>query len=221
MTNEELKELAAQLRKPSGAKGTEVAGMMNETNIRMTLHSIDRLHIQDHDHILELGHGNCAHLSYILQQKSNLAYYGLEISELMKEEAKHINQRFIENKKARFYLYDGQHIPFPGNYFDRIFTVNTIYFWTDPESLMSELYHVIKPNGKLNITFVQQDMMKALPFTQFGFTLYNNKKIEHLVETTGFKIAGSDSRREVVKSKTGHLVDRVFTTITLEKPENN
>src|SRR5690606_41662511 len=42
MNSEELKELAEQLRQPNGLKGIEIADMMNETNIKMTLHSIDQ-----------------------------------------------------------------------------------------------------------------------------------------------------------------------------------
>src|SRR5690554_7668608 len=88
MNNVELKALAEQLRQPNGLKGIEIADMMNETNIKMTFHSIDHLGILDNDHILELGHGNCKHLPYVLKQKNKLTYYGLEISELMNNEAK-------------------------------------------------------------------------------------------------------------------------------------
>ena len=218
ITTEELQELASQLRHPNGAKGIEVADLMNETNISMTLHSIDRLNLLDNDSIMELGHGNCRHLPYILQQKNNLTYHGLDISELMNKEAKRINQQFVDRQQASFYLYDGQNIPFSDSCFDKVFTVNTIYFWVDPKFLISELYRVIKPNGMINITFCQQHYMKQQPQTQFGFTLYDNEKIEQLIATTQFKIIGSDTQTETVKSKIGDgLVDREFTTFMIEK----
>jgi ubiquinone/menaquinone biosynthesis C-methylase UbiE len=217
-TDKELQELASQLKCPNGIKGVEVADLMNETNINMTLHSIDRLNLLDNDSILELGHGNCAHLPYVLQQRKNLTYHGLDISELMNKEAKRINQQFIDKHQAAFYLYDGLNIPFSDRYFDRVFTVNAIYFWTDPKFFMSELYRVIKPKGMVNITFCQQDYMKQQPQTQFGFTLYDNEKIEQLIATTQFKMIGSDTQTETVKSKTGDgLVDREFTTFMLKK----
>jgi len=218
ITDKELQELASQLKCPSGIKGVEVAELMHETNITMTLHAIDRLKLLDNDSILELGHGNCAHLSYVLQQKQNLTYRGLEVSELMNKEAKRINRQFVDRQQAAFLLYDGLNIPFTDSYFDRVFTVNTIYFWTDPKFLISELYRVIKPKGMLNITFGQQCCMEQQPLTQYGFTLYNNEKIEQLIDTTPFKIVGSETQTETVKSKTGDgLVDRKFTTFMLEK----
>lgn len=215
-TNEELRKLAEQLKNPNGCKGIEIAEMMNETNIKMTHHSIDCLEILDEDNILELGHGNCAHLPYLFQH-NNINYCGLEISELMNSEAKRINQLFVENGKADFRLYNGLNIPFQDNYFDKAFTVNTIYFWSKPKVLLTELYRILKPNGKLNITFACQNFMAQLPFTQFGFTLYNNEKIKRLITTTPFKIISSDTQTETVKSKMGEMIDRTFTTITLKK----
>jgi ubiquinone/menaquinone biosynthesis C-methylase UbiE len=136
----------------------------------------------------------------------------------MNKEAKRIKQQFVDMQQASFNLYNGLNIPFADSYFDRIFTVNTIYFWAEPEFMMSELHRVIKPKGILNITFCQQNYMKQQPLTQFGFTLYDNEKIERLIDTTQFKIVGSDTQTEIVKSKTGDgLVNREFTTITFEK----
>lgn len=215
--NKELEELAAQLRQPSGTKGIEIAEMMNETNIGMTHHAIDLLGILDKAHVLELGHGNGGHLSYLFEQNEGLTYYGLEISVLMHEEAKQVNQSFIQRKQAAFYLYDGLHIPFADDHFDKVFTVNTLYFWTDPEFLLAELYRVIKPGGILNITFAQQDFMKQLPFTSFGFTLYDNEKIRQLIDSSPFRYLSSATQTEQIKSKTGDLVDRAFTTVTLGK----
>jgi ubiquinone/menaquinone biosynthesis C-methylase UbiE len=216
-TEKEIQELAAQFRCPSGIEGVEMGEYMNEANLIMTLHSIDRLNLLDNDRILELGHGNCRHLFNVLKQKNNLTYYGLDISELMCKEAGQINQQFVDSKQASFYLYDGMNIPFADNYFDKIFTVNTIYFWSAPKFLLSELYRVMKAKGKLNITFGQEHYMKHLPVTQFGFTLYDNEKIEQLIGTTQFKIIGFDTQTDIVKNKTGNLVNREFTTITVEK----
>src|SRR5690606_35477524 len=162
MNEKDLKALASQLRQPNGTAGVEISDMMNETNIKMTLHSIKQLNILDNEIVLELGHGNCKHLPFVLEQKSNLTYYGLEISELMNQEAKQINHQYTDKQTAFFHLYDGLIIPYENNYFDKIFTVNTIYFWDNPQLLLSEMYRVIKPKGVLNITFAQKDFMEHL-----------------------------------------------------------
>ncbi len=215
--NEELKALASQLKRPQGTKGVEIGDMMHETNLKMTVHSIDKLEILDNNSVLELGHGNCGHLPYLLEQKNDLTYYGLEVSELMHKEAQRINEAYIGKKQASFHLYNGIHVPFPDQYFDRIFTVNTLYFWSDPTLLLSELYRVTKTNGTVNITFAQKSFMQQLPFVQFGFELYDNEKAEQLINTTSFKVVDLETRTETIKSKTGELVNREFTTISLKK----
>ncbi|MEX2485146.1 MAG: class I SAM-dependent methyltransferase [Brumimicrobium sp.] len=217
MDNQEMKALASQLRQPEGEAGVQVAELMNETNNKMICHSIHHLNMLDNNRVLELGHGNCSHLKYLLKQRTNLTYYGLETSELMKNEAQKINSSFLDKKVASFHLYGGLEIPFSDNYFDRVFTVNTIYFWDNPKLLISELHRVIKQSGILNITFVEGESMKKLPFTQYGFSYYNKDKIAQLISNVSFRIVAAETQMETVKSKTGDTVNREYTTITIKK----
>ncbi|WP_125722136.1 class I SAM-dependent methyltransferase [Flavobacterium ustbae] len=217
MEKEELQAIASQLKHPSGEKGIEMGNMMNETNINMTKHSIQNLNISAANKILELGHGNAGHVEFLFEQAKDLKYYGLEMSDLMFQEARKINRNFVSQKQAFFSLYDGNKIPFEDESFEKVFTVNTIYFWQHPKELLSEIYRVLKPNGNFCLTFAEEDFMKKLPFTQFEFELYSTKKAQDLIGKSDFKIVYTEMQTEKVKSKTGELVDRAFTTIVLEK----
>lgn len=217
MKQEELQAIASQLKLPTGEKGIEMGNMMNETNINMTRHSIQNLNISNENKILELGHGNAGHVEFLFEQAENMKYYGLEMSELMFQEARQTNRNFVSQKQAFFSFYDGNKIPFENDFFDKIFTVNTIYFWQKPEELLVEIYRVLKPNGNFCLTFAEEDFMKKLPFTQFEFELYSTEKAQELIKKSPFKIIYSETQTEKVKSKTGELVDRAFTTIVLEK----
>lgn len=217
MTEQDLQEIAAQLKHPNGEKGIEMADMMNETNIGMTKHAIACMNLQANDMVLELGHGNGGHLPYLFEQQKGLIYHGLEMSELMYTEAQKGNAFLVENKQAFFHLYDGINIPFPDNHFDKVFTVNTIYFWKDPEILLAGLYRIMKPNTILCITFGQAHFMEMLPFTQFGFNLYNNEKMEQLIGKTAFKNLVIHPQKEMIKTKMGDLMEREFATATMMK----
>lgn len=217
MEQKDLQELASQLGHPKGEKGIEIADMMNATNIGMTRHAISSLQLSGHENVLELGHGNAAHVRHVLDPHPAVHYDGLELSELMHAEAKTINRKCIEAQRASFHLYDGRYIPFSDEHFDRIFTVNTIYFWPDPLALLAELYRVLKAEGKLCITFAQESFMKTLPFTAYGFELYSTDKLEKLLAQSAFRIKNTESKTEQVRSKMGDLVDREFTTVTLQK----
>ena len=217
INTEELKAIAAQLSHPEGGMGIEVATGMHANNIGMSMHSISRLQLENGERVLELGHGNGGHIAQLMERGTGLAYYGLEISELMHETAKRTNAEMIENGQAHFLLYDGHIIPFPENYFNKIFTVNTIYFWQDPAAFLLELYRILKPGGAMCITFAQESFMTKLPFTQYGFTIYNDEKIEALIATTPFRIVDTDTCTETITTKTGDIMDRDFTTVRLTK----
>jgi SAM-dependent methyltransferase len=217
MKQEELQAIAAQLKMPVGEKGIEMAYMMEETNLNMTLSSIRNLNLSQGDTLLELGHGNAAHIDYIMRQSHDLKYYGLEISELMFNQAQIINKVFIDKEVAQFVLYEGSLIPFPEAYFSKVFTVNTLYFWDEPVAFLLEIYRVLKHKGIFSLTFAQESFMEKLPFTPFEFRLYDTPKVEKLISQTPFKISESETLTEKIKSKTGELVDRAFTTLVLKK----
>lgn len=216
MDTEKLKILAQNLAHPQGEKGIEIGEMMNETNIGMTLESIQTLLIEDNEHILEIGHGNAGHVGNILNKASDVKYTGIDISETMHHEAIKLNKDF-ENQ-AEFVLYEGTELPFEDKTFDKIFTVNTIYFWEKPTDFLNEIYRVLKDNGTFVLTFGQRNFMEKLPFTQFGFTLYNTDEMEETVSKSYFKRMKISERQEEVKSKTGEeTITRNYTILTIKK----
>ncbi|WP_353139722.1 class I SAM-dependent methyltransferase [Pseudopedobacter sp.] len=217
LTENDLIQLAKQLSCPEGQNGIKTADMMNEGNIEMTLSSIKALNIKDGDTVLELGHGNCGHLSKILNEANHIQYTGLEISETMKQQALLKNSEFISDSTVRFNIYNGEDIPYESNTFNKIMTVNTIYFWTNPLHLFNEIYRVLKPDGLLVLSFAQKEFMEKLPFTKYGFNLFDNQKLSELIQQTKFKKVEFIEKADVVKSKTGEIVNRLYTIAKLGK----
>lgn len=216
MEKEELKILAQNLANPQGEKGIEIGEMMNATNISMTLESIRTLVMEDNQHILEIGHGNAGHLKSIMSLAKNLRYTGVDISETMYNEAKRLNKEF-ENQ-ADFILYEGKKLPFQDGTFNKIFTVNTVYFWENPVDFLNEIYRVLKDDGTFVLTFGQRDFMEKLPFTEYDFTLYNNSEMEELISKSHFKRMKISEKEEEIKSKTGEeTIRRIYTILTIKK----
>ncbi|MFS4470554.1 class I SAM-dependent methyltransferase [Chryseobacterium sp. T20] len=216
MEKDELKILAQNLANPQGEKGIEIGEMMNATNISMTLESIKTLVIEDEQQILEIGHGNAAHLKSLMSLAKNLRYTGIDISETMHNEAKRLNKEF--ESEADFVLYEGKRLPFRDRSFDKIFTVNTVYFWENPVEFLNEIYRVLKDDGTFVLTFGQREFMEKLPFTEYDFTLYSNREMEELVSKSEFKRMKTSEREEEIKSKTGNeTIRRIYTILTIKK----
>ena len=210
-----LIELEEQLSCPDGKIGREVADMMHKTNISMTKSSIDLLNIRDKELILEIGHGNCGHINYLLSKASSLSFIGLEISKTMKIEAE--NQKITsDHTRVSFDLYDGKSLPLADLSVDKILTVNTLYFWEKPQKLLHEIARVLKKNGTLIITFANKEFMETLPFVRKKFKLYNIDDILFLIKNSTLEIASTVKKIEKIKSKTGNLVNRQFTIAILK-----
>jgi len=212
-TEEELRELEQQLSCPKGENGIEVGEIMNETNINMTLNSIHFLEIKDNNSILELGHGNCKHLDKILEVAKECKYFGLEVSETMYLEA----QKNNSFPNAKFELYDGHNIPFPDNFFDRVISVNTIYFWSNHKFLINEIRRILKPDGICVLAYVDKELMKKLPFVGNKFTVFDRDDIERLVEVSKLNVLEFKNKTEQIKSKTGETIERKYTMVKISK----
>ncbi len=217
LTEQDLTQLASQLSCPSGTQGIEVGNKMHQTNISMTLKALEAAQIVTNEVVLELGHGNAAHLETILKTAERVTYVGLDVSSTMYEQAQELNQAFVQRQQATFALYDGTNIPYDAATFDKIITVNTIYFWQQPTQLAQELYRVLKPQGSLSIAFAQKSFMKSLPFTKYRFKLYDTQDVTQLLEKAGFEVVAIVDQHEQVEAKIDGINERDFTVVTMQK----
>ena len=199
ITEIELKELENQLSCPTGEMGKKIGRKMNNSNIDMTMTSIEALKITDENTVLEIGHGNCKHLREVMKQAKDIHFVGLEISKTMSSEAKRINSKFLTNKNIEFLLYDEEIMPFNDNTFDRIFTVNTLYFWKQPIKMLHEMYRILKDDGVVAITFAQKEFMKTIPFVRKKFNLFDTDDLKKVISKTNFSLERIVDNKKWVK----------------------
>ncbi|WP_426326877.1 class I SAM-dependent methyltransferase [Pedobacter sp. R-06] len=214
LSEEDLKNIAKQLACPEGEHGIKTGEMMHANNIGMTTSAIAALDLKNNETVLEIGHGNGGHIAQLLSKAENLHYFGADISATIIAEAEKINQDFITKGKVHLQLTDGIKLPFEDGLFDKIFTVNTIYFWTNPSEYLNEIKRILKPKGTLAICFADKTFMQNLPFTPYGFTLYNIETVTELLEKAGFAIKNTLKKIELVQSKTGEQVEREYYVVT-------
>jgi len=218
LDEKELQELASQLSHPNGENGIQTAYSMNVANDNMIRNAIAQIEIKDNSSLLEIGPGNGAHIKYLFEINSNIKYYGIDVSKLMVEEATKLNSEFTNSDKAVFEWTDGEKIVHPDTAFDSIFTTNTIYFWKNPEEYIKEIFRVLKPKGEFILAFIPKEVMEKIPFSKYGFELYDNEKARALLQDAGFTIANTLSEQEEVLSNTGDKKIRTFTIIKAVKP---
>ena len=214
-TEDDFREFAAQLSRPKGALGIEVGLDMNRNNAPMISATIERLRLSGAERILELGHGNGSHIPDLLGRASDLEYTGLEISELMHQEARKIDA--LPTSRVSFHLYSGELFPFDDLMFDRIMTVNTVYFWKDPRTTLQEMFRVLQTGGSAHITFGQRATMERLPFTKFGFQHYDTPNMKALLNELPWRSIEVDDHADEIPFGPDNSMTREFSIATVVK----
>ena len=182
------KVIAAQLRCPNGELATKVAETMNEGNRQMNLDAMDALNLSVGDHILEIGMGNGFFVKEILSRKKELKYTGCDFSKEMVEQSTQMNAVLVATKQVEFYLNNGLKLPFEKECYDKVFTINTLYFWEDKALTLSEIWRVLKPKGQLTISIRPKSVMTSYPFTKHGFQMFEKEELVHLLQQNNFKV---------------------------------
>ena len=188
MTEEESKTLAQQLRKPEGEMGLQVGERMNHGNQYMNRNTIDALNLTAGDHVLEIGMANGFFVNEIFAKYGDILYTGCDFSELMVRESIKINAELVGKQKASFYCDRADQLSLKDQSVDRIFTINTLYFWENPENILAELKRVLKQDGQLLITIRPKEYMQHFEFTKYGFNMYSKDEAVDLLEKNGFTV---------------------------------
>lgn len=216
-TEEELKEVASQLSLPKGEAGIKTGERMALSNENMITRTIESLQLSTGDKVLEIGPGNGSHVGQLMEKAIGLHYTGTDISVTMVEEAGKINAPLISSGAVSFELSDGEHLDFPADTFQKIFTVNTLYFWKDPKAYAAEIYKVLKPGGRCCIAIADKGFMEQLPFTKWEFQLYTAQTLSQLLEETGFHILEVIEEKDHTQSNLGIPVQRDIVIVAAGK----
>lgn len=188
--------IAQQLRKPFGEMATAVGNSMNKSNESLHDLVLEAMHLKNGESVLEIGFGNGKFFQKLVDSASNLKITGLDYSFEMVTEAKQINQLHIKTGKIELVQGDSDKMPFADKSFDKIFCCNVIYFWDDPAAHLKEVYRLLKPGGYFYAGFRSRTSMSAFPFTQFGFTLYEEPEWKQILKENNFKHIETTKKNE-------------------------
>ena len=149
-------------------------------------------HIKDRDKVMDLGCGVGVLHHLILKDRKECELWGVDIS----EEAVKINKEY--NPQGYYQQgYIGSLTGIPQDYFDVVFSGETIEHLDDPNVLFDDAYRMLKKGGKLIITTPQEKHIESPEhlwyftkddiitlFTKAGFsepTFTNLSDMEHIV----------------------------------------
>ena len=182
-----LKYIGEQFGKPTGLGGNISTFIMNIMNQKQYKAVLRKLKVEKNDTILDVGFGN-GYLIGKLAKGSNARFWGIDISSDMLKVARRRNQKFIQNGKMNLGLGDISNTDFESDFFDRIYTVNTVYFWPNIDSALAEISRILKHGGIFINVIYSKEFLNSIPYASYGYSKYSKEELEEHSVRNGFKI---------------------------------
>jgi arsenite methyltransferase len=176
--------LARQLSRPTGLLGALVRRMMNRGNANMNAFALDQLDLASTDRVLEVGFGGGLTLPTLFERAAFVA--GIDRSHDVVLRAKAHFAKAVAAGRADFREGQVESLPFAPATFDKVCTVNTVYFWTSLDAGFAELHRVLSPGGRLAVGFLGKERMDRIGFPSDIFTPRTPDDVVASLVKTGF-----------------------------------
>jgi ubiquinone/menaquinone biosynthesis C-methylase UbiE len=187
--------ISSQLRKPTGWFGSLVVSrVMNRVNRQIIEGTLALLELEPQHHVLEIGFGGGSALSGLSRRLPSSVISGIDISPDLVRKAESRFCREIADGRVRVQLGDISQLPFPTAAFDRVFSINTIYFWPDALLGFREIRRVLKDGGLAAVSLRSREKMQNYAVTKYNFRLFSKDEVAELMLEVGFRNVRIDHR---------------------------
>lgn len=176
--------VALQLSRPSGVAGRLMGWLMNRTNAAINVFAVQQLDLKPADRVLEIGFGGGVTLPSLLKTSSFVA--GVDRSADVVRRAKARFANAVRAGRADFRVGTVEALPFEAGSFDKVCTVNTVYFWTSLQQGFAEIRRVLTPDGRVVVGFLPKERMDRMDMPTDIFTTRSPDSVIAAIRETGF-----------------------------------
>jgi ubiquinone/menaquinone biosynthesis C-methylase UbiE len=181
-----------QFGRPRGLLGALAGWRMGRTNTAVNELTLEQLDLQPGDRVLEVGFGPGVSIARAAELARDGFVAGVDASSAMVRAASRRNRRLVEAGAVELRLGTVEALPYPEESFDKVFAVNTIYFWADPAACLTAMRRALKPGGALAIGFRARQFFP--PGAMPGACLYSEEEVERLLTESGIRDVHVTSR---------------------------
>jgi ubiquinone/menaquinone biosynthesis C-methylase UbiE len=157
---------------------------MNRTNAAINVFAVQQLDLRPTDRVLEIGFGGGVTLPSLL--KASLFVAGVDRSPDVVSRATARFAKAVRAGRADFRVGTVEALPFEARSFDKVCTVNTVYFWSSLQQGFAEIRRVLTPSGRVVIGFLPKERMDRMEMPTDIFTTRSPDSITAALGETGF-----------------------------------
>lgn len=171
--------------------------ILNNGNAQLNSLVKESLDLKSTDRVLEIGFGPGKLLNKMASSTTEGFVEGIDFSQTMLKVAGTVNKKYISKGIVKLHKGECRNLPFDSQSFEKLCTVNTIYFWKNPDAYFKEMYRVIKPGGKVVVGFRDDKQMNNLNLRKDIFNTNSQNDVCVLLTKAGFSNAFIKARKDV------------------------
>ncbi|MCP4545269.1 MAG: class I SAM-dependent methyltransferase [bacterium] len=176
-----------QARKPSGLFGRLImSAIFDRGNAFLNGFMFEALAVQKDDRILEIGCGTGRMIGEMAKSAKRGYVEGIDFSDEMVAIARRKNCRSIANGQVQITEGDIDTHDYERGCFDKVCSVNTIYFWSRPEHTTGRIANVLVPGGMVVLAFEDIEQLRSRKLSAEVFRLYEVEEVRTLLIEAGF-----------------------------------
>ena len=214
--------LRSQFGKPSGLFGTLFMGpILNLSNTRLVNAAVELLNPRPKDAILDIGFGGGLSLVALAAAAPQAKIVGVDYSREMVEAAARLVRDKGLGARVSAKWGDVAQLPFRAATFDRVLTVNSLYYWPHLSASLREVARVMKPGASLAAGFRSAASLGPLTRGWEGFWLYEPQQFARIMRRAGFEILRVEHRDQWQVLDTVVVVGRKPARTRATRPHRN
>ena len=187
MAEDRDKAYLAVAGKPFGEPATEET--LSEHGVATVKIIAKVLDIGKEDRVLEVGFGGGYLLGRMATVVTDGFLAGVDVSPAMVAFCHKRYRALVEAGKLELKCARADALPYPPASFDKVCTVNSLFYWESAPRALSELWRVLEKNGMLVLCFTCKESMEDRGFARHGIALYEADDIDTMMKAAGFREA--------------------------------
>ena len=178
-------------RCPEGESGRAMLARMNESHAKLVEWGLAHIDLAPHDTVLDIGCGGGNTLARMAQRVTEGHLVGIDYAETSVEASRAFNAALIAAGRMEILHGSVESLPFEDGHFDAVVTVESFYFWPNPEECLKEVARVVKKGGTFLLLaeiYERNDLPESIREKIAGYQLTNPtpEEFERLFRAAGF-----------------------------------
>jgi ubiquinone/menaquinone biosynthesis C-methylase UbiE len=178
---------AEQAKKPSGLFGRIVMPVVFDRGNAFLNGFVNALiAVKPNDRLLEIGCGTGKLIKIMAKKIDEGTITGIDFSPTMVKIAKRRNKTSIASGTVDIIRANFDDISYTKGIFSKVCSVNTLYFWKNPEKTVKKVFDLLNSGGQFFVAFEDIKQLEKRKLSDDVFQLYPSTDVKSLLKTAGF-----------------------------------